>query len=238
MADSYQQMVDRLQTLINRDDAAEQVAATSGNTLNILNDCYGRAERRAYRSEILRLPPFERSVTYTVPAGTSELTIPRGYFGIKESFVSNGDVRLTMDRVSPAQILERSSAFQVALPDRIAYNANRWIIDPPSAQVSITIYYYGELEPINGVTSSDDHWLVNYGDDFLLYLAAVEAGLYFRHLDDTTLAAFEGKASEIGEAIRQQYVEQLESGNRLRWGQATPRPGFFSSGRGNYTGYY
>lgn len=238
MASTYQEMLDRLQSLTDRDDATEQIAFTSGNTLNLLNDAYGRAERRAYREGYLKLPPFESEITYTVEPGQTELPIPRGYFAMRFAIVSSGQVDLPMERVAPEQILGRVNGRQVGYPTRIAYGTNRWIIEPSSERVTIRLVYYSELAPVSTITDpNEDHWLVNYADDYLLYLAAVECGLHFRHLDQNELAAFEGKAQNIAESIMRQYTEQLESGSNLKWGRAYARPGFYSAGRGNYFGY-
>ena len=80
---TYDQMLDRLQLLIDRDDADIQVAPRSEVNYDILRDCYDRAERRAYRSQVLMLPPFERQITYTVAPGTATLAIPNGYFAMR-----------------------------------------------------------------------------------------------------------------------------------------------------------
>ena len=238
MAATYQQMVDRLQTLINRSDAAAQVAPTSGNTLNILNDCYERAQRRAYRSGHLMVPPFEESINYNVAAGENSLTIPQGYFARRYSTVratdaDDANLQFTMETVAPEAIENRVLDRRVGLPTRIAYGPRRWLIDPPTNPVTVTVHYYKELADITTITdASQEHWLVNYADDYLLYLAAAEAGIYFRHLDPQTVAAFEQKAEQIAQSIREQYVDQLESGSDLNWGTGYTRPGRYSIGSG------
>ena len=232
---TYQNLKDRVQLLIDRDDATAQVAATSGNTLDILDDCINRAERRAYRSGGLMLPPFEKEIGFTVEPGIESLPIPNGFFAIRWATCQVGDRRVVLERRPAEELDDKVISRQVGIPSRIAYGSNRWLIDAPSQPVTINVKYYGELAKLSTVTSEDtSHWLLDYADDYIMYLAAVESALYFDTIDANLAAAWEGKATEIIDSIRKQYVDQLESGSRLRWGQATPRPTFYSAGRSNY----
>ncbi len=225
-----------LQTLIDRDDATEQVAASSNNVRNIINDCYSRAERRFYRDEVSRIPPFEKHLTYAdIPAGTTALAIPSDYFEIRWAEARNGERQVILERVAASQIQDKLTNRSFALPQRIAYGNNQWLIDQTAEPIDITVNYYGSLPDVSTITSDDQpHWLVNRGDDLMLYWAAVEAGLYFNSIDKEQLAAWEGKAKDIRDSIIAQEVRQRESGSILRWGSESRFPDRFTASAGRF----
>ena len=230
MASTYQEMKDGLQLLIDRADASDQIAPTSATTYDVLDQFYNRAERRFYRDDVSKIPPFEKVVSYTnVTAGTNALAIPSDYFELRWGEAAAGDRRVILDRVSPEQLRDNFISNRVTLPTRIAYGNNQFLVDPSNQMYDAVINYYGSLEPISSVVSGDtNHWIVNRADDLLLYWAAVEAGLYFDSIDKELISSWEGKATDIRDAIIRQETRQRESGSNLKWGSGPTFPNRYS----------
>lgn len=209
----------RVALLLNRDDSQDQVAF-DGESVDMLAMFISNAEKRVYRDEISRIPPFEFRFNYMVPAGTRTLGVPAGFLSLNYAEVTVGDLRTTLERTSRDQIINTGdTADRVEIPSRIAYTSNQFVIDPVSQDVEISVFYYSQLAELADQTATavTNHWLLNSADDLLYYYAASEGAAYFGSLTDM-IPIWEEKARVIRDAIIQQDRRSRQSG-------ATPRIG-------------
>ena len=233
MATSYAELRRSVALLLDREDANEQTAF-DGTNVDQLDVFIGNAERRFYRDEVARIPPFEFRHTYTVAAGETELALPSNYFEIRYAVSTQGDNRISMERTSSDQILTTfDTASRVQIPSRIAYGSNNFLIDPPSGEVTIDLFYYGSITQLNQVTGDDvnNHWLLNRADDLIMYWAAVEGALYYA-LD--SLQVWEAKATDIRNAIIMQDVRARNSGRTYKMGRRYRNPPQISPNIGTF----
>ncbi len=227
MATNYAQLKRRVQLLIDRDDATDQLAF-DGQTEDVLDMFIANAERRFYRSEASRTPPFEKFVNYELGAGTGvgELSIPADYFETRYLTASHEEtgIQRTLTRVSPEIILNTVNSQSVFLPSEFAYGDVKWLVRQPQSGASITAVYYGSLDALSAQTETEnDHWLLNNADDLIMYWAGVEAALYYGSLGEMT-QQWEGRAQIIHDQIVEQEIRQQASGStpRMRRYQRQP----------------
>ena len=220
MADNYDELKRRIQLLVDRDDIEDQVAEDN-TSVNMLDIFIAAAERRFYRSEAAKIPPFERIVTYPGVSGTGirELVIPAGYVEMRYALArhSDGGEQHTLARVSPEQILDRNvSIANTDIPRSIAYSSGRWVVPHSYRETIIDVIFYGTLDALSTQTmSTNNHWLLNRGDDLITYWAAVEAALYFDGMNDM-VAKWEERAKISHDQIVEQEIRQESSGTTPR----------------------
>ena len=235
MARTYNELVAKVELLIDRTDASQQASST-GVTINQLDEFITNAERRFYRDEVARIPPLERTVVYSVTAGQSELAIPSDYLELNYAVANNSLGSVTMMRSTVEHIQTRTDNRVSPLPSRIAYGSNVWQIDPPTTDCTITVYYYRFLNDLSTVTSDTTaHWLLNRADDLIMYWAGVEASLYFGSIDTEMRTAWEAKAQDIKNAIIEQEIRQRDSGSTPMAGRFYRIPRQVSPNVGNYS---
>ena len=219
MATSYQQLKRRLQLLIDRDDATDQVAF-DGESEDMLDVFIANAEKRFYRSEAARTPPFEKFINYQLASGTGvgELAIPSDYYETRYITVSNPEtgIQRTLSRVSPEVVLNTTVSESVSLPSNFAYGDVKWLIRQPSVVTNVTAFYYGNLDALSTQTAAvNDHWLLNNADDLITYLAATESALYFNTTPEI-LSQWEARANSSHDQLVAQEVRQQQSGSTPR----------------------
>ncbi len=218
MASDYSQLKRRVQLLIDRDDGTDQMAF-DGQTEDVLDMFIANAERRFYRSEAARIPPFEKFINYELGSGTGvgELAIPADYFETRYLTVTHEEtgIQRTLARVSPEIILNTVNSQSVFLPSEFAYGDVKWIVRQPQSGASITAFYYGSLQALSDQDGSESHWLLNNADDLIMYWAGVEAALYYGSLGDMT-QLWEGRAKIIHDQIIEQEIRQQASGSTPR----------------------
>lgn len=217
MATTYDEIKRRVQLLVDRDDIESQVAE-DGTTVNILDQFIATAERRFYRSEAAKIPPFEKIVNYAMSSGTGiqELVIPEDYVEMRYAIAahSEGGQQNTLHRVAPEAILDTNlSVSNVNIPDRIAYSSGRWIVPEATRPTTVSVIYYGTLDALSTLTSeTTNHWLLNRGDDIITYWSAVEAALYFDSIDNNLASMWENRGQQIHDQIVEQMIRQESSG--------------------------
>ena len=179
MAESYLELKRRVALMVDRTDAHEQETYDS-NSLDMLDIFIDDAQRRFYRDEVARTPPFEYTLTVTVPERTDEFGVPQGYFELRYAEAIRGNVRHTLERTSFEQINNNDLQARVYLPTRIAYASNRLKIDRVSEDIDIDLYYYASLPNLRDIEgTTNTHWLLNHADDLIAYWAAADAARYF-----------------------------------------------------------
>ena len=220
MASTYAELKRRLQLLVDRDDIETQIAE-DGETVDWADICISNAERRFYRSEAARIPPFEKRVTYTGTTGTGfrELTIPEDYIEMnyviaRQGTDEDGGEHATLARVAPERVLNtNTSADSTGIPRVFAYSSGVWVVPHSSQSTAIDVYYYGALSPLSDITSSSTaHWLLNRADEVILYWAAVEASLFYTSLSGMT-ELWEQRGTFAHDQIVEQEARQEASGS-------------------------
>ena len=235
MAVNYNDLRRRVALLIDRTDAHQQVAF-DGTTVDMLDQFICNAERRVYRDEISRIPPFEFNIDYPVPAGTFRLGVPENFLSFNYAEVTVGDIRTTLERTSREEILTTGNINdRVEIPTRIAYGSNEFVIDPVNQDVTLNVYYYSPLARLADQTAStvDNHFLLNSLDDLIIYYAAVEGALYYG-THDAMLELWEAKAKEIRDAVIMQDRRARQSGGTPRSGRAYRVPPRISPNIGTF----
>ena len=220
MATTYRAFINKVQTLIDRDDAST-VTAENGDVLNWLDEAARNAELRFYRSEAARIPPFEKVTSFTVEPGSQTLAIPSDYFSGRYALSSatGSNDTFTLTKTSPEQLLNENSSSEYLNVTEIAYGSNNWIIPRPSRETKIDVYYYGYLEDIINVDDDfGDHWLLNNADDLLLYWTAYELSMFYGGIDPTMADRWLAQGNAIHDAIIKQEAQQKAS-------LSTPRRG-------------
>ena len=223
MATTLDELRRSVALLIDRDDATEQTAFDATN-VDVLNEFINRAERRFYRDEVARIPPFEFRQTHTITGGTNVFAQPAGYLEVRYILATQGERRCTLVRDSVENILNSDSSNRVVIPSRFAYGSNNFYIDPPESEITVDVYYYGQLENLTSLTGPQtSHWLLNNGDDLILYWAAVEAGMYYGGMEQQT-QLWDAKALDIRNAIIMQDKRARQSGSTPKSGRAYRTP--------------
>ena len=218
MATSLEQLRRSIGLLIDRTDATQQVAFDNTN-VDVLNEFIDRAERRFYRDEVARIPPFEFLQTHTLNAGDRTIPLPLGYLEVRYIEVEVDGRRQLLHRTSAENILNADVDARIELPDEFAYGSNNFYIRPTNNTVTVNVYYYGELARLTSLTGTvTDHWLLNNADDLILYWAAVEASLYFGTVENM-LPKWEAKAKDIRDNIFMQDKRARQSGSTPRIGR-------------------
>lgn len=236
MATSYNDLRRRVALLIDRDDAHEQMAF-DGTTVDMLGQFISNAERRVYRDEVARVPPFEFLFTQQIPAGNDSFPVPENLFEMRyvELLTGESNIRYQLERTSVENIRNGNTQERVDVPTRFAYGSNVFYINPAFEDVTVNIYYYSQLAKINTISGdTTEHWLLNEaGDDLLLYYAAVEGALYFGD-DAGMLEKWEGKAQEVRNAIIMQDKRARQSGSTPKIGRGYRNPPQISPNVGTY----
>ena len=217
MAQNYEELKTQLQLLIDRDDAREQESPVGGTDVDVLDDFIRKAEQRFYRSEAARIPPMEKFVDYTLQpnTGVTAIDIPTDYFETRyiTATIPTGR-QFNLTKTSPEQINNTLTSLSVSVPREFAYGNNQWIMHAPNQQIQLRANYYGFLDALSSQTGTTNrHWLLNNGDDLIIYWAAVDAALYFGGIDPTMMEQWNNRATIIHNQIVEQEVRQQDSGS-------------------------
>ena len=217
MATTLDELRRSIALLIDRDDANAQTAFDN-TSVDVLNDFINRAERRFYRDEVARIPPFEYRQTHTITAGTNVFAQPAGYLEVRYITATQGDNRCNLERTSVENILNSDASNRVIIPTRFAYGSNNFYIDAPSSDVTVDVYYYGQLPSLTSLVGEQtSHWLLNNADDLILYWAAVEGALFYGATESAPL--WDARAAEIRENIIMQDKRARQSGSTPKMGR-------------------
>ena len=221
MAANYAELKRRVQLMLDRDDANAQVAFDN-QTVDVLDQFINWAENRFYRSEAARTPPFEFEVKYTIGPGTgyAELAIPTGYYETSFLLASDSDEggnQVTLARTSKENILNVDTSVSYGFPDNFAYSENMWLVKRYGANVFIRAIYYAALPNLSTqTTDTTSHWLLNHGEDIIVYWAASYGADYFGSIDPAMAQRWEDRGNAIHDAIVEQEIRQKQSGSTPR----------------------
>ena len=217
MATTLDELRRSIALLIDRDDANDQTAFDN-TSVDVLNDFINRAERRFYRDEVARIPPFEYRQTHTITSGTNVFSQPAGYLEVRYITATAGDMRCNLERTSVENLLNADTSNRVNLPTRFAYGSNNFYIDPPENEVTVDVFYYGQLPALTSLVGEQtSHWLLNNADDLMLYWGAVEGALFYGAEENAKL--WEARATEIRDGIIMQDKRARQSGSTPKMGR-------------------
>ena len=177
--------------LLNRTDCSNSLADT------FIDQSITRIER------VMRIPPMEKSVDYTISAQTTFLTIPNDFLEITGLY--HGSTNLV--RVSLAKFIEITQGGEVGTPRVFTREADKIKIYPYPTSGTVTMNYYASFPEMT--SDSDQNDLALIGSDLIVYGALSYAADYF--LDERG-QLFEGKFVTGVTEIQQQANDAETSG--------------------------
>ena len=177
--------------LLNRTDCSDALADT------FIDQSITRIER------VMRIPPMEKSIDYTISAQTTFLTIPNDFLEITGLY--HGSTNLV--RVSLAKFIEITQGGEVGTPRVFTREADKIKIYPYPTSGTVTMNYYASFPEMT--LDSDQNDLALIGSDLIIYGALSYASDYF--LDERG-QVFEGKFVTGVTEIQQQANDAETSG--------------------------
>jgi hypothetical protein len=177
--------------LLNRSDCTDALADT------FISQSITRMER------VLRIPPMEKTLTYTITSNTTELTIPTDFLEI--TGIYHGTTN--MIRVSLAKFIELTQGGETGTPKYFCRQADKLTIYPYPTSGTVTMNYYASFPVL--VSDSDTNDLTLIASDMIAYGALTYAADYF--LDERG-PQFEGKFQQGLTEIQMQANDAETSG--------------------------
>lgn len=177
--------------LLNRTDCDDALADT------FIDQAITRSER------VLRIPPMEKSIDYTIAATTTFLTIPNDFLEITGLY--HGSTNLI--RVSLAKFIEITQGGETGTPKYFTREAGTLKIYPYPTTGTVTMNYYASFPAMTSDTDQNDLALI--ASDMIVYGALSYAADYF--LDERG-QLFEGKFVQGISEIQQQANDAETSG--------------------------
>ena len=221
MATSKEELRRQIALLADRDDIATQESVIDGETVDYLSIFIRDAEKRAYRDEVTRIPPFEFVQEHTLAAGDTSFQAPLGYLEIRYVEAVTAGIRTLLTRTSVSQIRDAAVDDRVDINTEFAYGSNTFYVRPSSSETTVRVYYYGELTPINDLTGEvTNHYLLNSMDDLIRYYAAIFAAEYYNtDALKGMIQTWEARAKQIRDDIIMQDVRARTSGTAGKIGR-------------------
>lgn len=179
--------------LLNRSDCTDALADT------FLNQALTRIQR------ILRIPPMERMLTYTVSANTSasQIVLPSDLLEIIDIQYSGR----SLVRIPIHEMAEQQRIGAIGSPEYFCRERELVKLAPAAGAGSIYMTYYAEVAPLDNDT--DINVLTVIASDLLTYTALSYAADYF--LDERG-ALFETKSGQFLAEIQEQANSAEMSG--------------------------
>ena len=177
--------------LLNRSDCSDDLADT------FISQSITRMER------VLRIPPMEKSITYTITSNTTELTIPTDFLEITGMYHGTTN----MVRVSLAKFIELTEVGETGTPRYFSRQADKFKIYPYPTTGTVTMLYYATFPTLSADSDSNDLTLI--ASDMIAYGALTYAADWF--LDERG-QLFEAKFQQGVSEIQQQANDAESSG--------------------------
>lgn len=154
MANTIDQLRDRVQSLIDRDDYNISNVIGSGST-NKIDESIRDAVKWFYRSDASRLPPFEHAITGTIASGTNRIAVPGDLRDLRRIVVDRDGRSTVLVRSSNNLIFTENSAYEIFLPETFDREGGVYYTQRVNADVNYTIYYYRSLENLFDITNEN-----------------------------------------------------------------------------------
>lgn len=178
--DTYQELQDAVIGLLNRNDYQFPNLHSGTGTTDKTNEWINSAIKEFYRSQASRIPPFERTITGTLPANTDTIPIPEGFREMIYMTFQLNDTVVVADKLTLKQLKQRYLPYRQVLPSQYARDGGLWRVYPPTQDVDFEIQYYRQLEHPSTVTSTTfDVTPTNYALNRLTLVDTGGIGLYF-----------------------------------------------------------
>ena len=218
MASTVNELKTRLEYLLNNSGlrSAKMLDKTTNDMLLHLLD---HAETQFYRDELARIPPLQKSVSGFASAGTTNMTYPEDYTSLNYLSTTVEGKTVSLARVSIDTMIRDYTDNAVSIPTCFAADSYSIRVPNCSSDVTYTMYYYGTLTPLLSLDddTQQNHFLLNFLDDYLLYTAAIEACNYLRSTDIQQMKPLWTETlAEIRERVKAMYQRQLFSGTKKK----------------------
>ena len=178
--------------LLNRTDCDDSLADT------FINQSIARIERT------LRIPPMEKTQTYTIQASTSFVTIPSDFLEITDFYYDSTN----LTRVPLGKMVEMSEGGQQGTPTSFSREGEVMKIYPYPTSGTITMNYYASFTDM--VSDTDENDLALIGSDLIIYGALAYASDYY--LDERG-QLFEAKFGQFMTEVQEQANDAETSGS-------------------------
>jgi hypothetical protein len=177
--------------LLNRSDCSDALADT------FINQSITRIERN------LRIPPMEKSYSYTISISTSEVLIPSDFLEAINMYYANTSV----NRVSMNRFLDVSVGGETGTPLYFTRQGTKFKIYPSPTSGSLVLNYYASFPVMTSDTDENDLALI--ASDLIAYGALSFAADYF--LDERG-QLFEGRFTQLANELQGQADDAESSG--------------------------
>jgi len=177
--------------LLNRTDCSNTLADT------FIDQSIARIERT------LRIPPMEKTQTYTILSSTSFVTIPSDFLEITDFYYDSTNLK----RVPLAKMVEMSDGNEQGTPTSFSREGELMKIYPYPTTGTLTMNYYASFTDMTSDTDENDLALI--GSDLIIYGALAYASDYY--LDERG-PLFEGKFAQFMAEMQEQANDAETSG--------------------------
>lgn len=178
--------------LLNRSDCSNALADT------FIDQSITRIERS------LRIPPMEKSYSYTISGSTDELTIPSDFLEVINIYFDN----TSMNRVSMHRFLDVSVGDETGTPLYFTREGSKFKIYPYPTTGTVVLNYYASFPAM--VVDSDENDLALIASDLIAYGALSFAADYF--LDERG-QLFETRFTQLASELQGQANSAETSGS-------------------------
>lgn len=177
--------------LLNRSDCSDALADT------FIDQSITRIERN------LRIPPMEKSYSYTISLTTSEVLIPSDFLEAINMYYENTSV----NRVSMNRFLDVSVGNETGTPLYFTRQGTNFKIYPSPTSGSLVLNYYASFPVMTSDTDENDLALI--ASDLITYGALSFAADYF--LDERG-QLFESRFTQLANELQGQADDAESSG--------------------------
>lgn len=177
--------------LLNRSDCSDALADT------FIDQSITRIERN------LRIPPMEKSYSYSISISTSEVLIPSDFLEAINMYYENTSV----NRVSMNRFLDVSVGNETGTPLYFTRQGTNFKIYPSPTSGSLVLNYYASFPAMTSDTDENDLALI--ASDLITYGALSFAADYF--LDERG-QLFESRFTQLANELQGQADDAESSG--------------------------
>lgn len=177
--------------LLNRTDCSNALADT------FIEQAISRAQRT------LRIPPMEKTITYSIVSPTTYLTIPADFLEIIDVYYGSTN----MVRVPLSTLVEYKANTEAGAPRYFSREGSEFLIYPYPDSGTVTMNYYSQFDEM--VLDTDENDLAIIGSDIITYGALAYASDYF--LDERGIL-FEQKFQQFMLELQQQANDAETAG--------------------------
>ena len=151
----------------------------------------------------LRTPMTEKLNTYTITTATQQVTLPTDFLEIISLYKDEYELR----RIPMSKYRELAQNAYTGKPQFFVREQENLKLFPQPSDGTLTLYYYGEFEPMSADT--DENNLAQVAPDLIIYAALTYAADYYL---DQRAEIFEQKYTQFITEIQEQANDQELNG--------------------------